>query len=228
MDYSYMTTLNLSPTHVYVVENSSETLTCSKENGNLVETRWANSKFENQLANLYISPNDGSCVSSNFLLQNRLFTGVCGDGVYSVKLNRIDRTQHGAEWQCTEYLTTSNKVVINVSVPASGVTLSQPSGEYMKENQTIKIKCNTSACRPDPRVQWYLRKSTGEVVKNLTQFSTGIYDRREYGLVTVESILNFTPNRTVNYMSLFCEVWTRSKDKADIVSREVIITVAYC
>jgi hypothetical protein len=91
----------------------------------------------------------------------------------------------------------------------------------MKENQTEKIKCNTSACRPDPRVQWYLRKSTGEVVKNLTQLSTGTYDSREYG-----------QNRTVNNMSLFCEVWTRSKDKADIVSGGVIVTVAckltYC
>ncbi|XP_060591902.1 basal cell adhesion molecule-like [Ruditapes philippinarum] len=121
----------------------------------------------------------------------------------------------------------SNKVVIHVSVPAVSLTLKKNEDwDYIKENQTKIITCTTSPCRPDPRVQWYLRNRTGQVVQNLTQFSTNNYVNGEYGLKSVKSVLDLRLNRTANNLRLFCEVWTRSS-RADITSRDIIINVTF-
>ncbi|XP_060589338.1 hemicentin-1-like [Ruditapes philippinarum] len=216
--------IQLTPTRLYAVENSSATLTCSKTNGIISESIWFNSQMFGD-ANLYYS--DGQCVTSRFLRDSDLFSGVCNNnGTYSVVLKKIDRTQHGAEWMCVELLSMSNKVVIEVSVPATSVTLSQQNGEYMKENQDKNISCITPACRPDPRVQWYLRNGNNQIIYNVTQFSTNRYVNSEYGLRAVNSVLHLRPNRTINNLRLYCEVRTRF-DKADILSRDVIVNVTY-
>ncbi|XP_060568867.1 uncharacterized protein LOC132727411 [Ruditapes philippinarum] len=216
--------IQLTPTRLYAVENSSATLTCSKTNEIMSESLWFNSQISGD-ANLFYS--NGKCNTSRFLHDSDFFSGVCNNnGTYSVVLKKIDRTQHGAEWMCSELLSMSNKVVIEVSVPATSVTLSQQNGDYMKENQNKNISCSTSACRPEPRVQWYLRNSNNQIINNLTQFSTNRYVNGEYGLRAVNSVLHLRPNRTINNLHLYCEVRTRF-DKADILSRDVSVNVTY-
>ncbi|XP_060589219.1 uncharacterized protein LOC132744506 [Ruditapes philippinarum] len=217
--------IQLTPTQLYANENSSATLTCSRTDGQSVsETIWKNSQIAGD-ANLYNF--NRQCITSRFLKDSDLFGGLCnGDGTFSVILKKIDRTQHGAEWTCEELILKSNKVVLQVSVPATSVTLSQSNGNFMKENTTEKFICKASACRPEPQVQWYLRNSTGHVMQTLTQSSTHTYINGEYGLKAVESILRFSPNRTNNNLRLYCEVRTRA-DEVDIRSREIIVNVTY-
>ncbi|XP_060607688.1 hemicentin-1-like [Ruditapes philippinarum] len=192
-------------------------------NGILTESIWFNSQITGG-ANLYYSK--GQCITSRFLNNSALFSGVCNsDGTYSVILKKIERSQHRAKWTCSGTLSSSNTVAIKVLVPATSAELSQHNGDYMKEFQEKKISCSTSACRPDPRVQWYLR-SYDQVVYNLTHLSTNKDVNGEYGLKAVESVLTLCPNRTMNYLRLYCEVWTQS-EKADKTSRETIVNVTY-
>ncbi|XP_060600181.1 hemicentin-1-like [Ruditapes philippinarum] len=225
-DIGVMTnTIQLTPTQLYAKENSSATLTCSRTDGkSILETIWKNSEISDY-ANLYYF--NGQCVTTRFLKDSNLFDGLCnGDGTYSVILKKIDRTQHGAEWTCEELISISNKVVIQVLVPATSLTLSQPNWDFIKENTTGKVICRTSACRPEPRVHWYVRNSKTNFVYNLTQSSTKTYIDGDYGLKAVESILQFSPNRTINNLRLYCEVMTQANE-ADIKSSEFIVNVTY-
>ena len=91
--------MTLTPAQLHIIENSSATLTCSKTNANLLDTRWKNSQFPGQVANLYYD--NGRCVVTNFLKNGDMFNGLCnGNGTFSVLLIKINRTQHGAEWKC--------------------------------------------------------------------------------------------------------------------------------
>ena len=91
--------VNLTPPQLHVIENSSATLTCSKTGGDLLESRWENSQFPGQVANLYYD--NGRCVVTYFLKNGGMFNGLCnGNGTFSVLLKKINRTQHGAEWKC--------------------------------------------------------------------------------------------------------------------------------
>ncbi|XP_060586233.1 hemicentin-1-like [Ruditapes philippinarum] len=217
--------IQLTPAQLNVIENSSSILTCSKTNAVLIESRWENSQITG-VANVYNLNN--RCITTRFLNDSDLFSGVCSsNGTYAVILKRIDRSQHGAEWICSEtFNQRSNKVVIQVSVPATNVILNHTSDGYMKENITEKITCKTSASRPAPRIQWYLRNSKIEVVDNLTLFSSTTYVGAKYDLMAAESILEFRPNRTVNNLRLYCEVWT-GMNNADITSREVFLNISY-
>ncbi|XP_060580181.1 nephrin-like [Ruditapes philippinarum] len=215
--------IQLTPLQITATENSSATLTCSMTNGILPESIWFNSQIAGG-ANLYYSK--GQCITSRFLNNSAYFSGVCNsDGTYSVILKKIERSQHGAKWTCSGTLSSSNTVAIKVLVPATSAELSQHNGDYMKEFQEKKISCSTSACRPDPRVQWYL-SSYDQVVYNLTHLSTNKDVNGEYGLKAVVSVLTLSPNRTMNYLRLYCEVWTQS-DKADKTSRKTIVNVTY-
>jgi hypothetical protein len=80
----------------------------------LVESRWENSQITG-VANVNYFNNQ--CITTRFLNGSVLFSGVCNaNGAYAVILKRIDRSQHGAEWTCSEtFAQISNKVVIQVS-----------------------------------------------------------------------------------------------------------------
>ena len=109
-------TVILTPPQLHIRENSSATLTCSKTDGDLLESRWENTQFPGQEANLYYL--NGECIVTNFLKNGGMFNGLCnGNGTFSVLLKQINRTQHGTEWKCREtfFQTTSNRVVTTVT-----------------------------------------------------------------------------------------------------------------
>ncbi|XP_060554423.1 cell adhesion molecule 3-like [Ruditapes philippinarum] len=216
----------LLPRLVKAVENSSATLTCSKENGSINETIWTNSQIAED-ANLTF--NNGKCIVTGFLLNSDLFDGKCyGNGTYSVMLKKINRTQHGTEWTCSETVTMkSNIVSFYVTVPAKNVDIRLLDEKlYMRENQTQTVRCQTSPCRPNPTVKWYLRHYYSKITYDITENSTQSYSLEEYELMAAESILEFIPNRTFNNWHLFCEVWTQV-DNADISSQFIVVNVSF-
>ncbi|XP_053388702.1 synaptogenesis protein syg-2-like [Mercenaria mercenaria] len=222
----YASTVHLSPTIVNMVENTSVTLTCSKTTGQLLESRWTNSQISDQDANLYYI--NGQCVTTRFLQNNDLFDGVCNrNGTFSVILNRIDRLQHGAVWQCRESLvSSSNKVTINVEVPLTNVDIYLPKNIYLNENHQYIIKCNTSSCRPQPTIAWYLQNPKTHIKYNLTENSTQSITEKKDGLIAAESLLRLVPNRTVNDWMLYCEAWTDNTNSA-LASKQIALNVSY-
>ncbi|XP_060554424.1 peroxidasin homolog [Ruditapes philippinarum] len=143
--------IELLPKIVNVVENSSVTLTCSKKNGFLSETRWMNSQITEN-ANLAFS--NGQCIVTRFLLDSNLYDGLCnGNGTYSVLLKKIDRKHHGGEWTCMETLfSVSNIVSIYVSDPPEGppVIHGYKNGtvHQVVESELGTINCSVSGGNP--------------------------------------------------------------------------------
>ena len=106
----------MTPYQLQVIENSSATLICAKTNGLLLESRWENSQFAGQEATLYYR--NGQCIMTAFLKNSAMFDGLCnGNGIFSVLLKNINRTQHGVEWKCREtyFSQPSNTVVTQVA-----------------------------------------------------------------------------------------------------------------
>jgi hypothetical protein len=111
-----------------------------------------------------------------------------------------------------------------VLVPAVKVVIYSDETFYMKENQKQTVRCQTSPCRPQPTVKWYLQHSKTNITYDITKNSTQSYSSQEYGLISLESILEFFPNRTINNWYLFCEVWTQP-EKSDISSKTIVVNV---
>ncbi|XP_053390882.1 nephrin-like isoform X1 [Mercenaria mercenaria] len=207
MKGAYTNTVYLSPAKVVAVENTSVTLTCSKTNGPLLETRWSNSQIEHQNANLYL--NNGQCTMTRFLKDSDLFDGICnGNGTYSVLLKRVDRLQHVAIWRCREVIEYSNGVTINALVPVSSVEITplENRDDTIMENTSTTFQCKASASRPVPTISWFLRNPSYPDLINITNETrqSHLFTYSDTELTEVISILNYTFNRNFNGWFIYC------------------------
>jgi hypothetical protein len=104
---------NISPDNNYVLIDSSLELECNTL-GNATVTQWGTLNHLDTFAHLYFS-REGECSTDGFLADNRYFETSCfSNGTFKVNIKRINISNHGQEWYCSQGYGNSNIAYITV------------------------------------------------------------------------------------------------------------------
>ncbi|XP_060565354.1 nephrin-like [Ruditapes philippinarum] len=216
----------LTPTNAYANINEALTFTCTYiAYTNVAGTKW---RVNNQHTPYIVRHQDNTCSGSGIFTDDKIYRVGCpSDTSFTVTILRVQQEDLNTQWRCLDLDRTSNTVKILLKVSVANVVLSGPSSSFMKEHSQQTIKCKTSPGRPQPRVSWYLFEKNKSVKHKITvNVSTQIINDSGDGLVTVESTLQFHPNRSINNWMLNCEAWTDDETSA-VLSNRLTLNIAY-
>ncbi|XP_060565361.1 uncharacterized protein LOC132724508 [Ruditapes philippinarum] len=217
----------LTPTQAFVDINETLTFTCTYIGyGEVIGIRW---NIDNTYTPNIVRHQDGTCSGGGLFADNNIYRVGCpSDTSFSVTILFVQLDNHNVQWECFDRDRKSNTVTIFVKVPVVNVSLHLvgPSSSFIKEHSRQTIKCKTSPGRPQPNARWFLYEANNNVKHKITVNSSIQIISSGAGLVSVESTLQFYPNRSINEWMLNCEAWTNNKTRA-LQSKGLTLNIAY-
>ncbi|XP_062590492.1 uncharacterized protein LOC134252070 [Saccostrea cucullata] len=115
---------------------------------------------------------------------------------YRISLT-VDSSWHKITMYCEPPSVQSNTIIINVTIPVSGLVLT-PSQLTVNRGETITLTCQTDYCNPSAKITWF--KATSDV----TSQATPTEDKNQEDLVRTTSVLRFTGVIGDNGQQVYC------------------------